>query len=91
VYGQIRRQLGALFPALAPLAPYHIGCPSPLGIDRGDGDLLLGVEADEAQRVLGAQAANRTRTVCDIEQISLRINNKSCGLEDIPLLFVPTG
>ena len=73
-----------------PLTPHCVGCPSPLRIDRGDGDLLLGVEADEAECVLGAQAADRTRTICDIQQLSLWIKDKRRGLEDVPLLFVPT-
>lgn len=71
------------------LCSYHIGRPSSLGVDGGDGDLLLGVEADKAERVLGAQAADWTRTICDIQQFSLRANNKSCGLQDVPFLFVP--
>ena len=71
------------------LGSYHVGRPSPLGVNGGDGDLLLGVEADQAERVLGAQAADWTRTICDIQQFSLRANNKSCGLQDVPLLFVP--
>src|SRR3954464_14821364 len=64
-----------------PLTPHYVGCPSPLWIDRGDGDLLLGVEADEAECVLGMQTADRTRTVCDIQQLTLRIKDKPRGLE----------
>ena len=71
------------------LCSYHICRPSSLRIDGGDGDLLLGVEADNAERVLGAQSADRTRTVCDIQKFSLRVDDKSRGLQNVAFLLVP--